>query len=119
MSDPSADRPNAPPIQSLHELAERLRRTQHFDAAAQGALADLMEEMSRALAATNVPSEEAVHLGKSAAELARTLHDEQSRGLLSAAKARLEEAAIRAETQAPLATGIARQLLDTLASFGI
>jgi hypothetical protein len=120
MANPSADRPNAPQIQAnLHEVAEQLRRAQHLGLAAQGSLADLMEELSRALGPGRVSSDEAAQLAKSAAELAQSLHDDQPRGLLAVAKARLEEAAIRAETKAPLATGLARQLLDALASFGI
>lgn len=104
---------------SLHKLAQVLRQADHLEPEAQEALADLVDELGKALAPTTPASSEAAHLASTAASLARALHQEQSPTLLSAAKRRLEQAAIRAESQAPVATGIARRLLDVLADLGI
>jgi Domain of unknown function (DUF4404) len=104
---------------NFHDLAEMLREADHLEPEVQAAMADLLEEMSKALPPTAVAPSETAHLANSAASLARALHEQQSPNLLSAAKQQLEQAALRAEAQAPVATGIARRLLDTLADLGI
>jgi hypothetical protein len=104
---------------SFHDLAQMLRAADHLEPEVQEALADLLEEMSNALPPTVAARSETAHLASSAASLARALHQPHSPNLLSAAKQRLEQAALRAEAQAPVATGIARRLLDTLADLGI
>jgi hypothetical protein len=103
----------------LHELAEVLREAHHLEPEAQEALADLVEELGKALTPTAIASHETAQLANTAAHLARALHQEHNPTLLSAAKQRLEQAALRAEAQAPVATGIARRLLDALANLGI
>src|SRR5437764_14440605 len=85
---------------SLHELAQELREAHHLEPEAQEALADLVDELGKTLTPTALASSETAHLATSAANLARTLHQEHSPTLLSAAKQRLEQAALRAETQA-------------------
>lgn len=120
MSEPSPSAPKSTPAGgNLHEIAERLRRAPHVDPATQGSLADLIDELAKALAATPVPAEEADRLVKSTAELVGSLHSEQDEGLLGAARARLEEAAVRAENKAPVVTEVVWRLLDALAGFGI
>ena len=104
---------------NLHELAEVLREAHHLEPEAQEALANLVDELGKALTPAALASSETAHLASTAAGLARTLHQEASPSLLSAAKRRLEQAALRAEAQAPVATGIARRLLDALADLGI
>jgi hypothetical protein len=103
----------------LRELAHVLREADHLEPGAQEALADLVDELSNALTPAGITSSETAHLADSAANLARTLHQESNPTLLSAAKKRFEQAALRAEAQAPVATGVARRLLDTLANLGI
>ncbi len=103
----------------LHELAEVLREADHLEPEAQNALADLVDELSKALTPAAIASSETAHLANSAANLAQVLHQERNPTLLSAAKQRLEQAALRAEAKAPVATGIARRLLDVLADLGI
>lgn len=111
---------NVPPIQvKLHELAEEVRAAQHLEPQAQEALADLVDELSKALTPTVIASSETAQLADTAASLARALHQQHNPTLLSAAKQRLEQAAIRAEAKAPVATGIVRRLLDVLADLGI
>lgn len=112
--------PSASEVQAkLHELAEVLREAQHLEPQAQEALADLVDELSKALTLAAIASSETAHLANTAASLVRALHQERNPTLLSAAKQRLEQAALRAEAQAPVATGIVRRLLDALADLGI
>lgn len=104
---------------SLHELATILREAQQLEPDAQEALADLMDELSKSLTAQGMPTAETAHLATSAASLARSLHERSNPNLLAAAKKRFEQAALRAEMQAPLAAGIAERVLDALANLGI
>jgi hypothetical protein len=121
MAEPPAT--NVPTLQQLraglHELAEVLHEKHRLEPQAQEALANLMDELSKALDPTAAPPAETAQLAASAAQLAKTLHQKHNQTLLAAAKQRLEEAAFRAETAAPLATGLARRLLDVLADLGI
>jgi hypothetical protein len=114
--------PSPPPAEaikaSLLECAELLRRTDHLEPAAQKALADLIIELVGALD-PSVSSETTAHLAESSADLARALHERHDEGLIAAARARLEAAAVRAEAEAPVATGLARRLIDALAGIGV
>jgi hypothetical protein len=112
---PTADQLRA----TLRELAQALREAPKLQPEAEESLADLMEELSQAVDPAAVPSAATAHLAASAANLVQSLRQKQSPTLLTAAKERLQEAALRAETEAPLATGIVARLLDILANFGI
>jgi hypothetical protein len=103
----------------LRELADALRRADHLGPEAQGSLADLVDELSRALPAASLPAADAAHLKESAAHLARAVHDQHDTSLLTGARERLEHAAYRAEASAPFLAGILRRLIDTLANLGI
>jgi hypothetical protein len=81
-------------------------------------VADLVAELA-ACADLNHSTESARHLAQSSDELARAIHDPEDAGVLTAARLRLEEAAARAETEAPVATGVVRRLIDALAGIGI
>lgn len=104
---------------SLHELSQRLREADRLGPEAQRSLADLLDELARTLHPAAPPSEEAAHLAASSAHLAATLKQRRDRGAIAAAIRRLEEAATRAEMEAPVAAGFARQLLEVLANLGI
>ena len=67
----------------------------------------------------HAPTVQAEHLAESSTHLVEALHRRHHAGLIAAAKERLEEAASRAEAEAPVATGLARRLIDTLANMGI
>jgi len=67
----------------------------------------------------HAPAPQAAHLAESSTQLVHALHRKQHAGLIAAAKERLEEAPTRAETEAPVATGLARRLVDALANMGI
>lgn len=103
----------------LHSISEMLRQGDHLDDAAQKQVADLVEELSRALNATTVPSAEVAHLAESAANLARAIHERHDPGLLGAARERVDRAITAAEAESPMLAGLVRQFTELLASLGI
>lgn len=102
----------------LLACAMSLRDADHIEPEAQRALADLVLELADALG-PQVPTAQAAHLAETSAHLVEALHEPQDAGLIAAARRRVEEAAARAEAGAPVATGVARQLIDLLAGLGI
>jgi hypothetical protein len=107
------------PSVDLHELAQKLREADHLGAEAQRAVADLLDELARAIPPASVAPAEAAHLAESATHLADALHEKHEPGALAAAMERFEASIARAEAKAPLASGIARRLIETLANLGI
>ena len=104
---------------SLHQLAQLLREARHLGPEAQQELARLVDELGAALEPSAASSGEMGHLADSVTHLTRALRQPRNKGLLAAAKARLEDAAVRIEEEAPLAVGIIQRLTDTLANLGI
>ncbi len=115
MSQPSTSDASA----RLRQLADLLRAAPHLGPEMQASLADLMEELSNSLGPAPALSDKQAHLADSAAHLADALRQQKDAGLLAHAKKRLEEAAIRTEGEAPVATGVVQRLIDTLANLGI
>jgi hypothetical protein len=112
--------PAVPEIQArLKDVAQLLRRSHSLDPAAQRALAELVEELSRTLSTQEVPAQEVTHLAESTAHLAESLHHQHDTGLLGKARQSLERAVSNAEVNAPVTVGVARRLLDALANLGI
>jgi hypothetical protein len=110
---------SGPPVgERLQELARLLRGAGHLGPQVQRDLADLLEELAGELESA-APSPHAEHLAESAAHVAHELHQERGVGRVGAAVQRLKEAAARAEAKAPVATGLARRLVDVLADIGI
>src|SRR5262249_4896116 len=103
---------------SLHDLAHVLREARHLEPETQLALADLLDELGRALTPALAASETA-HLADSAAHVSAALHQRHNRGLLQRIKEQLEATAVRADDRAPVLAGILRRLIDTLANLGI
>ena len=123
MSDQPAPAPApAPPLDEIRArllaCAMSLRDADHIEPEAQRALADLVIELASALD-PRAASAQAAHLAESSAYLVEALHEPENPGLIAAARRRVEEAAARAEAGAPVATGVARQLIDLLAGLGI
>jgi hypothetical protein len=117
---PAPPSPAAAEVQArLHELAQTLRTAHRLKPEAQEALANLVDELSALLDPATPPSLATAHLADSAVHLAHELQKRPNKTLLAAAKDRLQEATVRAEAEAPLAVGLARQFLDTLANLGI
>jgi hypothetical protein len=123
MSDTPQSNPNPPSVQEvaarLHDVAREVRRSRSLDSHSQRVLAELVEELSQALAEPNVPPAEVARLAESTAQLAESLHRQHDRGLLERARDGLEGAVIEAESHAPTAVGLARRLLDALGNIGI
>jgi hypothetical protein len=120
MSNPISPSPD--PSGSIQErllkLAPLLREAHHIEPEVQEIVADLIDELVR-MVDPAAPSSQAEHLAATSTNLMQVLHRKQHVGLLTAAKERLEEAAARAEAEAPVATGLARRLVDALAGLGI
>jgi hypothetical protein len=116
---PPTDPPPDQVRDRLRELARLLRKARHLDPDAKQELADLVDELGGALHPEAFSSAETAHLADSAAHLAQALSRPGDTGLLDAARERLEKAVARAEAKAPVATGVARRLIDALANLGI
>jgi hypothetical protein len=111
---------SVPEIQArLQAVAHLLEDSSSLDPVSGRALAELLDELSRAIQSAQVPPAEMAHLAESTARLAESLHYQHDRGVLGSVRDRFEQAAVNAETHAPLATGLARRLLETLANLGI
>jgi hypothetical protein len=102
----------------LLELAGLLRGARHLSDDDRRELADLVAELATTIDPA-APSPQAAHLAEAAAHLVQALHERHDAGPIAAARRRLEDAAARAEARAPVATGLARRLIDTLADIGI
>jgi hypothetical protein len=117
---PENTTPPLPEVQGrLHEVARLLRQPGPLDPASRQVLAELIDELSRALQSSTAAPAEVTQLAGTTAQLAEALHRRQDAGWLAQARDRFEEAALRAEARAPVAVGLARQLLDALANIGI
>jgi Domain of unknown function (DUF4404) len=117
---PAAGSPNLSEIQNrLENIAQRLREAGNLEPETKQELADIVEELGKALASCPLPSPEMAHLSDSAAHLVQALHEKHDTSMLAAARDRLEEAIVRVETGAPVVAGLVRRLVDTLANLGI
>lgn len=120
MTEPTLPTPEAVATvrTQLQEVVPLLRESRHIDRDVQRALADLVDELIRVMD-PHAPVGTTAHLAESSTQLVQALHRKHHTGMLAGAKERLEEAATRAEAEAPLATGLARRLIDTLSNLGI
>jgi hypothetical protein len=114
-----AEQPPITPRDNLQEVARKLRQADHLGPEAQQALANLLDELAKALPSAGPASQEANHLAASAAHLAEALHQRQEEGALATAIERFEASVARAEAKAPLASGIAHRIIEALANLGI
>jgi hypothetical protein len=103
----------------LQDVIQRMRTARHLDPSLQQRLADLLEELRKAIQATPEPSAELLHVAQSAAQLAQHLHRQEKHGMLASAKAQLQRTIAHAEVEAPRVTDLARRLIDALANIGI
>jgi hypothetical protein len=118
--------PGEPPPTTGGDLRARLERaskllgtTTHLDPQTRMALAQLLSELSQQVSKAAIDPQAKEHLDASAGHLLEALSRPHDKGILAAARERLDQAAMAMETQAPLAAGIARRLLDALANLGI
>ncbi len=103
----------------LHDAARLVRDSDSLDPDVRRSLAELMDELGRALEAPDAPPAEVARLAEGAAHLAESLHRGHDRGLPEGTRGRLEQLVLDAEARAPVAVGLARRLIDALANLGI
>jgi hypothetical protein len=117
---PPSNTPALSEIRSrLHEVARLLREPGSIDPKSKQVLAELVDELSKALDSPTLPPAEVTHLAESTVHLAEALQLQQKRELPVSLRDRLERALINAEVHAPVLVGLARRLLDALADIGI
>ena len=102
----------------IEEIARRLRDAEHLEPEVRERVAGLLKELAEALDQAE-PSVHTEHLTRSTAELVQAVKDRHDPGLVESAIDRVEEAVVRAEAKAPVATGIVLRLIDVLAASGI
>ncbi len=105
--------------EELNKFARLLRDGQPLDGDAQKTLANLLEELGAELDPSAMPSEQTIHLAGLVSQLARSIHEQHHANLLTSSRDRLAEAALWAESHAPVATNIVSRFIDVLASIGI
>ena len=103
----------------LEAISKMLRRPHRLNSSTQAALADLVDELDRALAHSMIPTEEATRLASTASHFADAVHREEEEGVLQSAQSRLEEAAIAVENRSPTVAGLVRRFISLLSDIGI
>jgi hypothetical protein len=117
---PSSESPSQLGVEAnLHDLAKLLRSATHLEPETQRSLAEIVEELAKALHATPIPTQELVPLSQSTAELIHGLHQRHDKTVISGARDRLSRSILRVENRAPMVAQIAGRLLEILASSGI
>jgi hypothetical protein len=121
MSEPQPTGPTdaAEAAARLHEIARRLRVTQHLGTEEQQALADLADELGIALERPTTASAATPALAESVTHLAEALQHRQTGGLLQGVRQRLEDMAAAMEARTPHVAAFARELVEVLANLGI
>jgi hypothetical protein len=104
---------------NLHELAQKLREADQLGPDAQRAVADLLDQLAQAIHPAGGGVDEHAHLADSATHLAHALRQKPEAHSVASALERFEFSVSRMEARAPLASGIVRQLIETLANLGI
>ena len=107
-----------PPVRDrLQDLARHLRAAHRLRPEARDELAALVDELAAALDPAVSPAL-AAHLAETSEHLTHALGEDRDAGLLTSASHRLEEVAARAESKAPVISGVVRRLIDALAGIG-
>jgi hypothetical protein len=120
MPEPPGSPPTPPEVQArLHAVAQLLRQAEHLTPQARRALAELVDELSDALSSPGAGAAETARLTESTAHLLEALGRRHDTGVLAAARDRVDEAIVAAETKAPVAAGLARRLVEALSNIGI
>src|SRR5262245_10794014 len=110
MSDPN--RPSTPPSAEvghhLHTIARLLRETPHLGPDAQQLLAELVDELSRALESGPVPAAELAQLADHVTQLVQATHAGEETGILGKVRERAEATVTAVEARAPTVAGLTR-----------
>jgi hypothetical protein len=115
-----SDQPEVTALEAgIHELARAVRDARHLEPQARGELTELVDELREALLSAALSPAEAGHLAEGTAKLAQALRQHHEPSLLERARERLLATVAWAESDAPVAAGFARRLLDAIANLGI
>ncbi len=104
---------------SLHAVARALRGARHLGPEARQALAEFLDALGDPETTAAAAPTDMNRLTERATHLLQALQHQHDPGVLAAARDRLEEAVLRAESEAPVAAGVFRRLLDALANIGL
>jgi hypothetical protein len=102
----------------LDELSWLLRETDHLEPEVQQELADLVGQLSQALAEGRLEPATTAQLAQSAAHMVEAVRRQEG-GFFAAARDGLERIVVEAEDRAPVATGFAERFIDVLGNVGI
>jgi hypothetical protein len=121
MSDPTTPGPTSPEQvgEHLHTIAKLLRQTPHLGPQAQQLLAELVDELSRALESGPVPAAELTRIADHVAQLVQATHGGEDAGPIGKIRQRLEAAVTAVEVRAPMVAGVTRRLIEALSELGI
>ena len=104
---------------SLHAVARALRGARHLGPEARQALAEFLDALGDPETTAAASPADMNRLTERATHLLQALQHQHDPGVLEAARDRLEEAVLRAESEAPVTAGAFRRLLDALANIGL
>lgn len=121
MPDPSFSQSNTPEeaLAKLYATAQALSTTKDLSPIAQKTLANLLDELGKAVASGKVSGEVVDHLAESVGQLNQALANQENPEHSKKARESLEESIFRAEAKHPYLAGMIQQLLNILADLGI
>jgi hypothetical protein len=104
----------------MHTIAQLLRDGPPLGPEAQQLLAELVDELGKALEAESIPPAELNQLANHVASLVRAAQaGDEGIGMVAHLRDRLEDAAAAVESRVPLLAGLTRRLVETLSEIGI
>jgi hypothetical protein len=103
----------------LRTIAQLLREEPQLSPETQQLLAELADELSRALESEAAPPAELNDIAMHVAQLVRAAHRGEQAGLVARLRNRLDTAAAGLESRSPLIAGLTRRLIDALTELGI
>lgn len=103
----------------LRAVAQALHEAKSLNPEARAALADFMDELSKALNTAPASSQDLKHLTESATHLLKAAHEQDEAGIPDAVRSRFENAILGVQTRFPNVAALARTLVDALANIGI
>jgi hypothetical protein len=106
-------------LADLHTVAGLLRADPKIGREEQRFVAELVDELAKALESPQPAAPELTRLTEQTAQMLEALRHRHDANLFTAARMRLDEAIMEAEERAPVVVGLVRGLLDVLAASGI
>jgi uncharacterized protein DUF4404 len=103
----------------LRNAAGLVQKSDSLDPDVRQTLSELLDELGRALETHEAPTAEIQRLAEGATHLAESLHRRHDQSILKSARDRLDSLLLQAESHAPTAVGLARNVTDRLANLGI